>query len=226
MAATCSGRSHPSTRAAPTLGKTHHAKFVHVSSAAVTCHAALCQAALAWYTLVDTQQGTSVLQVHREPPSTHQAAQWPDHSWCSQNEEVRLQACGMPHSFPGQSFRCTWAAVKLCQHASQAREQSACRLQVSPMGNGSGCVWLPNQGTCRTGSERRYANGGSETQGMFYAAWCSWLVQVQALQFEWAWQHPMVSIAVREAASKMSQQAQRGVQGKVRQPVLLKCSTA
>ncbi len=71
-----------------------------------------------------------------------------------------------------------------------------------------------------------YANGGSETQGMFYAAWCSWLVQVQALQFEWAWQHPMVSIAVREAASKMSQQAQRGVQGKVRQPVLLKCSTA
>eukprot|EP00891_Asterochloris_glomerata_P008697 jgi/Astpho2/8697/Aster-05265 len=61
-----------------------------------------------------------------------------------------------------------------------------------------------------------YANGGSETQGMFYAAWCSWLVQVQALQFEWAWQHPMVSIAVREAASKMSQQAQRGVQGKMK----------
>ena len=58
------------------------------------------------------------------------------------------------------------------------------------------------------------------------APWCSYLLQVQALQFEWAWQHPMVSIAVREAASKMSQQAQRGVQGKVRQLVPLKGSTA
>ena len=58
------------------------------------------------------------------------------------------------------------------------------------------------------------------------ATQCSWSLQVQALQFEWAWQHPMVSIAVREAASKMSQQAQRGVQGKVRQLVLLKGSTA
>ena len=68
------------------------------------------------------------------------------------------------------------------------------------------------------------AMGRNKTQCT--VAWCPWLLQVQALQFEWAWQHPMVSIAVREAASKMSQQAQRGVQGKVRQPVLLNSSTA
>ena len=159
MAATCSGHSHPSTRAALTLGNTLYVMVVHVLSAAVTCHAALCQAAslgIARHTLVDRETGASVLQIYSESPKTHQAAQRPDHSWCSQDQEVRLQACRMPaaatslHRALFQAYMGCSQAVSACK---QAREHCPCRLQVPPLGNGSGCVWLPNQGTCRAASE-------------------------------------------------------------------------
>lgn len=40
--------------------------------------------------------------------------------------------------------------------------------------------------------------------------------QRDALQFEWAWQHPTVSIAVREMALALPKRALSGVKGKVR----------
>ena len=41
------------------------------------------------------------------------------------------------------------------------------------------------------------------------------VLQVHALQFEWAWQHPLVSKAVRDEVSKLPAAAQRGAQGQV-----------
>lgn len=40
-------------------------------------------------------------------------------------------------------------------------------------------------------------------------------LQVHALQFEWAWQHPDTSLAIRDTYRKLSTKDRRGVQGKV-----------
>lgn len=39
--------------------------------------------------------------------------------------------------------------------------------------------------------------------------------QRDALQFEWAWQHPTVSIAVRDMAKELPKRSMAGVKGKV-----------
>ena len=39
--------------------------------------------------------------------------------------------------------------------------------------------------------------------------------QVQALQFEWAWQHPEKSLDVRGIAARLGRQKRHGVGGKV-----------
>ena len=45
------------------------------------------------------------------------------------------------------------------------------------------------------------------------------VAQIQALQFEWAWQHPEKSLAVREAALRLGARGMRGPAGKVSLPL-------
>lgn len=40
--------------------------------------------------------------------------------------------------------------------------------------------------------------------------------QVQALQFEWSWQHPEKSLDIRSVAARLGKKARYGVRGKVR----------
>lgn len=42
------------------------------------------------------------------------------------------------------------------------------------------------------------------------------LVQVLALQFEWAWQHPAKSRDVKHTAARLGERGMVGVKGKVR----------
>ena len=102
--------------------------MLHVLGAAVTCHAALCQplcqaaaSVLQDTSLADPKSGTSVLQIHSKPPKAHQATQRPDHSWCSQNKEVRLQACGVPAAV----HRALFQAYMGCSQAVSACKPSA-----------------------------------------------------------------------------------------------------
>lgn len=87
--------------------------------------------------------------------------------------------------------------------------------QMAAMGNGAHLLRLSISGACvilfpafhsivQTLSANYMLNG--ETV----------VAQREALAFEWAWQHPLKSKAVREMAGKLKQREMTGVAGKVR----------
>lgn len=96
--------------------------------------------------------------------------------------------------------------------------QTVCTLmmQAPPLGDGACLPWVPIPGAHRWQRLQHIVIRCLKARLLSLQAACAPL-QRDALQFEWAWQHPTVSIAVREMALALPKRALSGVKGKARQ---------
>ena len=86
--------------------------------------------------------------------------------------------------------------------------------QVPALGHGARGLWLPNTGvtlaSCRSQLLPQQLGLARRTSPQAVGP-----TQVQALQFEWAWQHPDKSKALREAYAAIRKVDLKGARGKV-----------
>ena len=162
-----------------------------------------CAASLLTYSAAEPlgagHQACELVQVYCQPTAPHTAAQWRDYFGRRAHEAVSCPCCGRGAHL---------VSIALSTALTTPLPQ------VPALGHGACGPWLPNTGPCPPSWRASLPSSSlAERAAPHRKLWGS--TQVQALQFEWAWQHPDKSKALREAYAAIRKADLKGVRGKV-----------